>query len=67
MHTGDILRIADRAYRIHCSRHGGGYQPPNWADSGVKGGYAVLRNCNGILARYKISEHDGHYCLRLVG
>lgn len=66
MHAADILRMADRAYRAHCSRHGGGYQLPNWATSGISGRYAVLRNCNGVLARYKIRKHNGQYHLRWV-
>ena len=66
MHTEEVLRAADRAYRADCARHGGGYQLPNWASSGIEGSYAVLRNCNGVLARYKITNHHGHYHLRSV-
>lgn len=66
MQTAAVLRAADRAYRADCARHGGGYQLPNWANSSIEGSYAVLRNCYGVLARYKITKRDGHYHLHSV-
>jgi hypothetical protein len=66
MQTAAVLRAANRAYRADCARHGGGYQVPNWANSGIEGSYAVLRNCNGVLACYRITKSDGHVHLHSV-
>jgi hypothetical protein len=66
MQTDEVLRAANRAYRLDCARHGGGYQVPNWANSGIKGSCAILRNCNGVLACYKITKRHGRFHLHLV-
>jgi hypothetical protein len=53
-------------YWIRCQQQKGWtYQQPA-SSSGVEGDYAVLRNVNGIIARYRITEQRGNLRLTWV-
>lgn len=51
-----LLDRAMKAYRQHCSRNGLIFNQPNMGLSEVDDDMIVLRNCNGILAKYWITD-----------
>lgn len=51
----EVIVRAIKAYRARCSRNGLIFNQPNAGLSEVDGDIIFLRNCNGVLARYRIT------------
>ena len=52
----NLIERATMAYHRHCSRNGLIFNQPNMGLSEVNDDMIVLRNCNGILAKYWITD-----------
>ena len=57
----EVIVRATKAYRARCSRNGLIFNQPDKGLSEVAGDIIVLRNCNGVLARYRITSKGLRY------
>ena len=53
MNDRNLIERATMAYHRHCSRNGLIFNQPNMGLSEVDDDMIVLRNCNGVLAKYR--------------
>ena len=53
----EVIVRATKAYRARCSRNGLIFNQPDKGLSEVAGDIIVLRNCNGVLAKYKWTDN----------
>lgn len=56
-----LIYRATKAYYQHCLRNGQIFSQPDKGLSEVDGDYVVLRNCNGVLALYWITDNGLHF------
>ena len=55
MSDKNLIDRATKAYHRHCVSNGLIFNQPNMGLSEVDGDFVVLRNCNGVLAKYRIT------------